>query len=154
MAEHLTPDQVARFKQRRLSPAERLAFHEHLATCEPCRQAVSDPSWVQSAYTALRQDVKDGEKLGLTHLAYEQMEAYVDDELYDADLETVESHIELCQTCRDELRDLREFRDSLESRDLASRGSHMKSSEPLSLYASADEQHTAPRPDNAWRKLI
>ena len=153
MAEHLTPDQVARFKQRKLSPAEWLAFHEHLATCEPCRQAVSDPLWVQAAYTSLQQDVKDGEQLGLNHLTYEQMEAYVDDELYDADLETVESHIELCPTCREELRDLREFRDSLESRDLASGGSHLESLEPLTIFASADEQHIAPRLDSTRHKL-
>jgi anti-sigma factor RsiW len=110
MAEHLTPDQVARYIQRRLSSAEFLAFDEHLATCEPCRQAVSDPKWLQAAYAFLRQDVKNEEKLGLTHLAYEQMAAYVDNEIGDADREIVDSHVEQCCICGDELRDLQAFR--------------------------------------------
>ena len=77
MAGHLNPDQVARYKQRSLSSAEFLAFDEHLTTCEPCRLAVSDPKWLQATYACLREAVKNQEKLGLTHLGYEQMEAYV-----------------------------------------------------------------------------
>jgi hypothetical protein len=155
MAGHLNPDQVARYKQRSLSSAEFLAFDEHLATCEPCRLAVSDPKWLQAAYACLREDVKNQEKLGLTHLAYEQMEAYVDNEIGDADREIVESHVELCRTCQDELRDLREFRASLESRDLASRGMHTESLEASTIHATDDQSIGAfPRSASAGQKRI
>src|SRR5271157_187792 len=156
MAEHLTPDQVARYRQRRLSSAEFVAFDDHLATCEPCRQAVSDSKQLQAAYSFLRQDLQNQAKLGLTHVAYEQLEAYVDNEIGDADREIVDSHVELCRTCRDELRDLREFRGSLESRDLASRGSDMESLEPLTIVAQANEQDrsASPRSESARQKLI
>jgi len=155
MAKHLTPDQVARYMQRRLSTAEFGAFDDHLATCEPCRQAVSDPKRLEAAYVFLRQDLQAQAKSGLTHISYEQLEAYVDDEISDADREIVNSHIELCPTCRTELRDLREFRLSLEPHDLGLRTGDGESVEPLTIFAQADEQYvTVPtRLESAREKL-
>jgi hypothetical protein len=41
MAEHLDPDTVAAFSERRLSAGERLRVFQHLVTCERCREWVT-----------------------------------------------------------------------------------------------------------------
>jgi len=150
MANHLTPDQIARFAQRRLSPADLEVLGGHLANCDICRQAVSDPQQLQAAYELLRRDLKRQEELGLTHISYEQLEAYVDNKIESADREIIDSHVELCATCRAELRDLQEFRPTLGSRDLAPDESEM---ERLTLFASADETEI-PESESEHRKVV
>jgi anti-sigma factor RsiW len=137
MANHLTPDQIARFVELKLSSADILAFDEHLATCEPCRRAISAPKRLQAAYELLRRDLQNQAELRSTHIAYEQLEAYVDDNIGTADREIADSHLEDCQTCRDELEDLWEFRSTL-----ASRENH---THPLPVHTSVDGTDAHPK---------
>ena len=152
MADHLTPEQLARYAKRTLSPAELLAADDHLAACETCRQRAGDPQSEETAFAFLRQDLAAQAKLGLSHVSYEQMESYVDNDADASDREIVDSHVELCRTCREELRELQEFRVSLGSRDLVPHGlvpHHVSShagrrfSEPFSVLASADDRGAA-----------
>src|SRR5258707_6138777 len=117
MADHLTPEQIAHYLKRALTTAEQLAVHDHLAACEGCRRRVGDPQRLEAAFAFLRQDLETQAQLGSTHLAYELFEAYVDHTIDKADREIVDSHVELCPMCGRDLRDLQEFRNSLESRD-------------------------------------
>lgn len=120
MADHLTPDQFARYVKRALSPAELIMADRHLAACELCRKQVSDPQRLEDLVAALRRDLETQAKLDPIHIAYEQLEAYVDNEADAADREIVDSHVELCRTCREELRDLQEFLLSLQGREASS----------------------------------
>jgi hypothetical protein len=120
MADHLTPDGLARYVKRALSPAELIVADRHLAACELCRKQVSDPQKLEDLVTALRHDLETQAQLDPIHIAYEQLEAYVDNEADAADREIVDSHVELCRTCREELRDLQEFRLSLQGREASS----------------------------------
>jgi anti-sigma factor RsiW len=110
MSEHLSRDYVARYLQRSLSRSERTAADAHLEDCEACRRLVSESPDLQSAFVSFREDVRAQAERGLTHLEYEQMEAYVDGTMSNADREIVDSHTERCGVCGGELRDLQEFR--------------------------------------------
>ena len=110
MSEHLSENYVARYLKRSLSRSERTAAEAHLEDCEACRKLVSESPDLQAAFVALRKDLKAHSERGLTHLRYEQLEAYVDDMMSDSDREIVASHAERCGVCRAELRDLQVFR--------------------------------------------
>lgn len=105
MSEHLLTPQIEGYRQRTLSPAELLAADDHLAVCEACRHKLSREGQLQRAFTAVRTDLSAEPG----HLPYEQLAAYVDRSLSETDREMVESHLELCRRCADEVRDLREF---------------------------------------------
>ncbi len=140
MAEHLTPDQIARYLKRALSAGELVAAGEHLAGCEPCRELASDAQTLSTGFAFLRRDLETQGKLAPTHLEYEQLEAYVDNDADEVDREIVDSHVELCRMCREELRDLQKFRGSLEAREIAPHVGQQGSVEPLTLHASAGDQ--------------
>lgn len=96
-----------------MSPAELLTADDHLATCDACRTQVSDEQQVQAAFSSLRSELK---ALALTpqeHLTYEQIAAYVDDRLSVVDREVVDSHTSVCVRCKEELRELFAFKETL-----------------------------------------
>jgi anti-sigma factor RsiW len=107
MGGHLSAQDLERYRQRTLSPAEWLAAEDHIATCEACRRQLGEaeplPEEVAALWAAFRPEA--GAKP--EHLSYEQLAAYVDDELDEVDREIVESHLELCPTCEAAVRDLR-----------------------------------------------
>lgn len=55
----------------------------------------------------------DAEAMTFEHLAYEQVEAYVDGNLSDVDRELADGHLEACATCMDDVADLRRVRAEL-----------------------------------------
>ncbi len=103
---HFSAQLVERYRHRTLSPAELLDADDHLAACEICRQQLSDKQRVQAAAQSLRADLA---ATGLTHIAYEQLAAYVEGELDQTDREIADSHLQLCAQCAAELDDLRAF---------------------------------------------
>ena len=119
MGDHLNSEQLAGYAKRALSPAELIAANDHLAGCEACRQRAGDPEKIEAAFAFLRHDLETQSQLPPAHLEYEQLEAYVDNEMDKAGREIVDSHVDLCRMCRDELRDLREFGVSLGTRQAA-----------------------------------
>lgn len=108
MSEHLSVQQIERYCQRALSPAELLEADDHIAACAPCRQQLAEA--MQASLTFAWVGDKSEVAAGMEHLAYEQLEAYVDSALDEVDREIVESHLELCAECVAEVRDLRAFR--------------------------------------------
>ncbi len=103
---HFSEQLIERYRQRALSPVELLDADDHLATCEMCRQRLSDEQRAQATARSLRADLA---ATGLTHLAYEQLAAYIEDALDQTDREIADSHLELCAQCAEELDDLRAF---------------------------------------------
>ena len=119
MADHLTPDQSSRYLKRTLSPSELIITDGHLSTCTECRQQVMASFEVDAAYSSLRRDLQAQARLQPTHLTYEELEKHVDQQMYVADREIVDSHVESCAMCREELLDLQKFRESLEKTKVA-----------------------------------
>lgn len=156
MAQHLTPEQFDRFAKRALSPRELVAAGEHLAACEPCRERASDPQKLDEIFAFLHRDLETQAKVGLTHINYQQLEAYVNGEMDQADREIVDSHVELCAMCGEELRDLQKLRLSLEARETASHFEqpHLgeeRPSEPLTIHSAASDQEMPKSATPFWR---
>ena len=109
MSEHLSEEQIERYRAQTLAPAEQLLVARHLAACDQCnvrpRRMTSSPA----AFAALRKNMRPRARENLHHLDYELMEAYVDKRADAIDTEIVESHLELCADCAAELKELQSF---------------------------------------------
>lgn len=112
MSAHLNENRLERFRLRELPPEELLAADEHLSACEGCRLKLAGAAELRGMAGALRADLARAADTE-AHLAYEQFEAYADGLLRDTELRAVETHLEACDACADEARELLELRDEL-----------------------------------------
>ncbi|MBA2647406.1 MAG: hypothetical protein H0U81_11480 [Pyrinomonadaceae bacterium] len=100
-----------------MSPAELLAADDHLAVCEACRlktrMKTIDTMRAEAMLTSLRTELYAASRAETGHLAYEQIEALVDNQLNRAARETIEEHIRFCASCAAEMRDLSAFKSTL-----------------------------------------
>jgi anti-sigma factor RsiW len=100
LTRHLSPEQLRRYRQRRLPPAELLEVGDHLETCPRCRDAAVATEDLEAAYHSFQPEPEE-------HLTYEQLSAYVDGELKDPELGRARSHLTACASCRTASNDLR-----------------------------------------------
>ena len=112
MIEHLSAEQVERYKKKRLSAQEMLDLSDHLAVCEACRSKVAGAVKLGLSLDSLRADF---ESASLTHITYEQFAAYVDDKIDEVDRETIETHLACCVQCSEEMRELKDISSNLSS---------------------------------------
>jgi hypothetical protein len=92
---HPTRPELEQYRDRQLSPNALLHVDDHLKSCQDCRTLISP----------------DAEPISLgpdssEHLNYDEMERYVDGDANHAEREIVQSHIEVCARCKDEVEDL------------------------------------------------
>jgi anti-sigma factor RsiW len=99
---HLDAEALDRYRRRAAAPAELLAADAHIASCNRCYAAVRAPD----------------EAIGLPerHLAYEDLEAFVDGRADAIARELVTEHTANCTMCASELADIAAMRDSLAPR--------------------------------------
>ena len=109
MSRHLAKQEVERFRQRSLSPAELISVCRHLEDCEACRGQVGDEDQFQNAFIALVPGLERMTDEEPFHLSAEQIEAYVNRKAGEVDAEIIESHLEDCPACAAGLRDLKAF---------------------------------------------
>jgi anti-sigma factor RsiW len=98
MSKHLSREQLEKYNGRELLPGELIAVDTHLANCEDCRRdlaVIASP--VDSMFSAIHRAASE-------HLTYEQMDAWVDDELEQSERELVAAHISLCAPCTRQLK--------------------------------------------------
>jgi hypothetical protein len=100
MAQHLSAEQIAKYRERSLLPGELLAVDSHLGGCEECRVQLSDGE-SRAAASGLITAI---EKARGQHLSYEQMDAWVEDKMDQTERELVLAHIGLCAECARQLR--------------------------------------------------
>src|SRR5689334_18151494 len=115
MTGHLSEEQIALYKVRRLAPEELLWVDDHISECTDCRLRMVPPTVLRAALQnnlASDQAYPNSKK---EHLQYEQLEAYVDGIIPKADEATVRAHLETCSRCYEELRDLNSFKTELTS---------------------------------------
>jgi anti-sigma factor RsiW len=122
MSEHFSTEQVEHYLRRRLSPTELLAADDHLQACEACRARVAESAPTEAVVSNLRSDLRTEARHELKHLAYEELVAYVDDEIGESEREIVDSHLAVCSDCKEEMRDLFAFKESLARASLAETG--------------------------------
>jgi anti-sigma factor ChrR (cupin superfamily) len=98
MSKHLSREQLEKYNGRALQPGELIAVDGHLAGCEDCRRdlaEVASPS--ESMLSAIQHASSE-------HLTYEQMDAWVDDELDQSERELIAAHTSLCTPCTRQLK--------------------------------------------------
>lgn len=94
MTNHLSDSEILRYRDRMSSPGELLTTDDHLARCAECRTR---------AFEQMRLPVGQ-------HLAFEQLEEYVDQVAGLLERQKVLAHTRACPVCAAELEDLEQFR--------------------------------------------
>jgi hypothetical protein len=113
------------------SPPELLAADDHLAACAACRARAAGAEELRAAFTAMSDELEaDGGET--EHLSYEQVAAYVNQELSPAEREVAAAHMEACDGCAEEVRDLLAFRATIPPQTTPQR-------EPVGAPAARDE---------------
>lgn len=104
--EHLTEQEVAQFRERELTPAERRALDTHVVNCESCLRRVLNPAHSPLAFTSLTEAFIPSADEKPFHLSQAELKRYNDDVLDEADRIIFESHLEICSECNREAAEL------------------------------------------------
>ena len=115
MRRHLTQQELDDYRRRTVRPADLLAINEHLASCDECYGKFSSKTSLTAAYDFARADLADAESEEIEHLDFDQVTAYVNDELGGIDREIAVAHLEFCSECHELCQDLRRFKSDLAS---------------------------------------
>ena len=92
---------------------------DHLGECETCRRQIEGAINGDAAFFALKSEIfsKEAEisslHLGRAHLTPKQTALYVEGNLADEELQTINDHLTMCDTCALAVDDLRDFRDQV-----------------------------------------
>src|SRR5689334_18721015 len=98
MPEHLPSQMIEQFIARKLAPADLLTVAQHLAVCDHCRAQSNQLKNTNSGVLYLRGNLQE-EFAEHSHLSYEQLAAFVDSSLNQAERETAAKHIAACGAC-------------------------------------------------------
>jgi hypothetical protein len=118
MSEHLEKNLLQRYGQRQLGSAELISVITHLESCELCYAEFSEmfPQIIRTTAEFNQTIINRNEPF---HLDYdEHLRPYIDETNNEIDREIIESHLENCSSCSHQVRDLREFKESLELKKL------------------------------------
>lgn len=115
MSDHISQQQIERYRQAIMSPSELIAAFDHISLCKACREQMGDAEPLQNAFVALGPDLEAAAIAEPAHLLPDQMTAYADATASDVDREIVESHLEFCEQCKAEMVELRELKTALSS---------------------------------------
>jgi hypothetical protein len=99
MPAHPSHEQLMKYRDRGLPPAELLSVDAHLGTCPDCRRELSETANLSSS-NAMISAVREAR---VDHLTYDQMDAWVEGELESSERELVMAHISLCPPCARQL---------------------------------------------------
>lgn len=113
MSQHLSEKVIERYRTSELSPAELLALDDHLGQCDSCRAEMRNSENLPEAYAQAISALQPESAFEDRHLAYQHMADYVDESLSDLDRELVDSHLEFCANCRNEVKDLQTMKAAL-----------------------------------------
>lgn len=112
MNEHISDNLWNRYRNGQLTATELIQFDAHLQDCGACQIRLADAAHADGSFAALLGDLSH---LDEEHLSYEQLAAYVDQQLNATDWAIVESHLQTCANCALEIEDLRGFQRELET---------------------------------------
>ena len=108
MSEHLTRDDLLRLWQQQLSPDARLRALQHLRDCRACAALLDGEPRVDAEAASIRAILAASEE---RHLDVDtELHPYIDGRLEGAEREIVESHLDDCALCRDDVETLRALR--------------------------------------------
>ena len=114
--EHINEKDFTKYGESKLSPHEFLRVQTHLENCEDCERRLKEmfPNIAEMEEGLLIEDLstRDADDF---HLNYEEhLKPFIYGTISAIDKEIVESHVEICAACREDLRDLLVFHRELE----------------------------------------
>lgn len=115
MLEHPTTRQLEEYNRRTLAPEIFMVVHHHVSLCPVCEEKCDPFRRASDDYENLWQAVKPQPSDQPYHLSYEEVVGYVNEELGEIDLEIVETHLEDCAACREDIVRMREVKAEAES---------------------------------------
>jgi len=98
MEKHLSREQLLKYRDRALLPAELIEVDGHLASCDSCLTQLTELG--SSGISTLSSIFEARDE----HLTYEQMDAWVEGTMDSDERELVMSHIGLCEFCAEQLK--------------------------------------------------
>lgn len=100
--EHLTTQEVERYRQRALTPAARRRCDLHVAACDDCLRRLVQPEQSRLAVTQLREAFlpPGGDSF---HLSRQELKNYASQRADEAARIICESHLDFCERCRKEM---------------------------------------------------
>ena len=130
MSPHLSTQRAEEYRQRVLPGAELLEVDDHLAVCEECRRQISENVEAETLVSDFHHQLLSTPGAPESdHLSYEQLATLVDGEL-ESERDALQTHLEVCEPCTQDLNDLRAFRAELH-------------------VVTAEESARAPKPSSA-----
>lgn len=122
---HLTENEIDRYRRKVMAAKELFAANEHVSVCDNCYQRYTEGEDFETGYNFIRSEMREAEQEVADHLRYEEMVAYVNGELNEADGDISRTHLEECAQCDSDVADLRLFKSTIGGADppkLAGRG--------------------------------
>lgn len=104
MPAHLNRPDIDRYLSRTMSPAELLAFHEHLENCPACRELLAGAALQRDESVAIP-SLEEPEDI---HLLEEEMVAWVAKRSPEYGREAISAHLESCSLCGESVAAMRE----------------------------------------------
>ena len=101
------------YVRRSLSGLDLLVADRHLALCDACREALARDAGLQQAFHAVREELPGVALSPTAHLAYEQLESYVDGRLRAGNRAVIDQHLSSCARCNERLAGLQALREQL-----------------------------------------
>ncbi len=98
MNRHLSREQMLKYRDRELLPADLVSIDEHLGSCESCRTELAELASPGTATLSAILEARD------EHITYEQMDAWVENSMDADERELVMSHVGLCGFCAQQLK--------------------------------------------------
>lgn len=119
MSNHLTLQVIKRHSEQTLSPSEVVAVDDHLTICDDCYARFQEVTQLPDRFTTM--DINLSAELSQElhqMVSDEQIVAYISNELNEIDREIVESHLEFCSSCANEVRELQEFKKTVDEHSI------------------------------------
>lgn len=129
MPDHLSEEQIKRYRTRQIPPGELFVVDDHISLCTECRERLASASDLRLAFLPTPSHSlagsSDNASTGVgshaawlgevdpRHLTYEQIETFVDGKASESEGEAVRRHVEFCSVCAGEIRDLSAFKAEL-----------------------------------------
>jgi anti-sigma factor RsiW len=115
VSDHLSQAILEGYHKRALSAAELISVDRHIAVCEACCAGLRQSEQTDESAASLFAGLHSAAQEPLMHLSYEELDAYVNQALDEAQREIVASHLHICSSCEEEAQDLLAFQVSLKA---------------------------------------
>lgn len=117
MKEHISEIDIVRYRRQNMPMEKIISVSDHLVNCVACYKRFEDTKQLDLVYNLVRSmfepargdiTIRDTSFVA-DHLSYDLIEAYVDGDLDSQGCLAVENHIQICQECEADVRELLEL---------------------------------------------